>query len=176
MKDGAPVWLAERSKATCDRMNELVMESTDIMNMTISDETKGYLQGLFLLTPNQLEEMISWVHTKYSKSKQDQADSQASDRVNSSQNGAQSTQSSNHSAQGNTQGDELQEARPQPLTPQNPSPAPSAISVEASQADRSGQSSVGQHGGPPKTKRRTTDDETGEEPKRPFNLWDDIEQ
>ena len=143
LKDGAPAWLAQRSKATRDRMDELVMESTDVMHMSLTDKTKGHLQGLFLITPNQLEDMINWVHSKYSGSKQDQASSQASDRVNSSQPDSQTiqgTQSNSRTATGSTQDDKPDETRPQPQTPQQASPA---VSVQASQASRSAESSTG---------------------------------
>jgi hypothetical protein len=89
LKDGAPEWLAQRSKATRDRMDELVMESTDAINMSLTDEAKGHIQGLFLITPNQLDDMIGWIHSKYSGTRHDQASSQAPNEANSPQPASQ---------------------------------------------------------------------------------------
>ena len=104
LKDGAPEWLAQRSKDTRDRMDELVMESTNVITMSLTDEAKGHIQGLFLISPNQLDDMIGWIHSKYTGTGQDQANSQTPIEANSSQQpGASNPQLHSQTAQ-STQG------------------------------------------------------------------------
>ena len=200
LKDGAPEWLAQRSKDTRDRMDELVMESTNVITMSLTDEAKGHIQGLFLISPNQLDDMIGWIHSKYTGAGQDQTNSQTPIEANSSQQPgasnpqlhsqtAQSTQgpaperqpldlfSLRHkdTAPNSTRTGQPDRAQPvqqqQPHTPQQASP----MSVQASQASRSAQSDAGQSSGAPKTQRRTGNGDNDGLPPRPFNIWDNLE-
>ena len=174
-------------------MDKLVMESTDVMNMSLTDEAKGHIQGLFLITPNQLDDMIGWIHSKYSGTRHDQADSQAPIEASSPQPDNQTVQGTQgpaserrpldlfslrhkDTAPNGTRIDQPDGAQPvqqpQPHTTQQASPT---VSVQASQASRSAQSDAGQSSGAPKTKRRTGNGDNDGLPPRPFNIWDNIE-